>query len=299
MSDVNQDELLDQVKAVFQSLLNHDDRLTKQQILEVIGPNHDGSYGVVVDALANIGKITKISGRAGGIRYSPAKARQRRLTQSNLNQLRKFLSDSDLEVPEVPAEDTQDNETIQYQRSEETLYSPLQQYLLEGGEYDFVEEYGDTRGGGGTWKNPDLIALSYSANLKYHAGLNPKVTAIEVKYHWPTIKDLQQTASYLRFCHRTYICFYDSTYKGSDVNRIITKLKNEEIWEWSDLYGCGIIVAFRRQHRSTDFAFQTVREAPHTMVDPDTLEQGIDTYFSESTTKALTEAMRKHIKSLI
>jgi hypothetical protein len=286
-------ELIKKSKDVVKVLVKNNDTLSKQQVIDILGSKYSDYYSVIVSGLAYIEKITKKSGRTGGIQFKPDKAKQRKLVARNLRDLATYFDEAEIEVSTIRSASVEEND-----ERESDLYEPLKKYLETTGLFSIVEIYGDNRGGGGKWKNPDLIALNYSTSLRYHAGIFPKLTAIEVKYQWPAIRDIQQTASYLRFCHSAYLCLHDQTYTGKNIDSLTTRLRDEEIWEWATINHIGLIVAYSKQKRSPNYDFQIIKEAPETFVDSETIEQGIDTYFSEDTKKQLADAVRVQIKGI-
>ena len=292
MSQPSVDELVRFSKEVFRRLVKNDDALTKQEVLEILGKDNHEHYSLVVGALADAEKITKKSGRTGGIEFKPGQARQRKLVPKNLRALEAYFQAADISESEIPDTGTMDDD------KEKGLYEPLRRYLEKSGLYTIVEVIGNDRSGGGKWKNPDVVALNYSPRLKYHAGIHPKLTAFEVKYHWPTITALQQAASYLRFCHATYLCFRDSAYTGKKFDKLSARLRDDEIWEWASVYNVGLIVAFNKQERSTAPDFHIVKEAPDVVLDPETVEQGISTYLSQDIQRELVDAVRRQLKAI-
>lgn len=290
-------QLIDLCNIVLNAFLEHDDQLSKQEVIELIGEENANYYSVIVEALANIGKIIKAQGRSGGIRYRSVQKQQRSITVSNQKKLEILFGSDELEIPEIEYLEN-DDEPYSNDKDENDLYNPLKDYLDTSGYYDFVEVFGNARGGKGQWKNPDIVALSCAYKYKYHIGLYPKITTFEVKKQWPTIRDIQQTASYYRFSHFSYLCFFDGSYKGSDVNRITEKIKNEEIWDWAQTYNVGLIVCFKKQDRSIGYAFQTIKECTQKNIEFSDVEQAIETYFSEDVQKSLQERMKQIIKNI-
>jgi len=252
-------ELIDICRKVLKEFGTNEDQLSKQQVLAILGSKNEKYYGLIIDALAEIGKITKVQGRSGGIQYRAVQKQTRTIAANNEKKLELYFGNSDLEIPEIKPEEYDD---LYINDNEEAdIYEPLMDYLVSSGYYKHVEIIGDLRSGKGKWKNPDLVALQYSNNYKYHLGLFPKLFGFEVKKQWPSIRDIQQTASYFRYCHYSYLCFFDESYKGSDVNKIIQKVKNEEIWDWASISGIGLIVCYKKQDRSVEYAFQVILES--------------------------------------
>ena len=286
-------QMIEICRAVLDELGNNDDQLTKQQVLEIVGQKNENYYGIIIDALAEIGKITKVQGRSGGIQYRAVQKQTRTITTSNMKKLDAIFSSDDIEIPAIGSDE--DEEAYTNDKAEQDIYLPLKTYLESLGYYKHVEIFGDARGGKGKWKNPDIVALQYSNNYKYHIGLFSQIYSFEVKKQWPSIRDIQQAASYFRYCHASYLCFFDESYKGSDVNKIIQKIKNEEIWDWAIATNIGLIVCFKKQDRSLEYAFQTILESKIQIVEYDIVEQSIDTYFNHET----KEELRKRIKDIV
>lgn len=286
-----QNILVNKSKELYTKLSESDyHTLTKPEILKILGEDYTSYYSYIVSALAFIGKITKRSGRTGGIELYSGKGVQKQLVKDNIKKLTSYFGRADLglEVKESK------KEQIKESKKEKELYAPLEDYLKESGMFDLVEVKAESREGG-KWENVDIICVKFN-KLIYHLGIYPKLTGIEVKREFPNIKHIQQTASYLRYCHSAYLCFHDSQYRGKDVDVLLTKLRDEEIWDLSNVFNIGLIVAYKAQVKSDKFRFQLIKEAPDTSLDPTSVEEGIKILLSNEAKAELSKALKDQLK---
>lgn len=285
------DDLIELSKKLVKELSNNDGELTREAVSKILG-NNSGYYSIVVSALVYIRKINRIKGRNGGIRFRSVQGQQKKLTKANLKALSEYYSKAGTPTP-VTIEPE-----IKYEKVEEQFYEQLKNYLLDTGDFDVVEIYGNSRGGG-LYENVDVISIVYQSGLKYNLHLVPELASYEVKAKWPDIKDVQQAASYLRFSQRAFLCFYYETYRG-DYDGICTELKDQGIWDWTDLYKIGIIVIYKKQDRSSNYSFQRIKEAPYNnFVDVTSIDTAIEKYFSDKSKKDIREIIKKQIKDLL
>lgn len=282
-------------------LMKNKDELTREDVIEILGENA-GYYSLIVDGLVHIGKINRIKGRNGGIKFRSVQGLKRMLTENNKSELKEYYnfpdSDSPSPTPIITENFEKNVNGSKYNKHEEKLYDALKDYLEEYGNYDKVEVYGNQRSGG-VHENVDLIALSYQADLKYSLCLIPELVSYEVKANWPTVKDVQQAANYLKFSHRVYLCFYHEEYRG-DYDLIYKEIKDQELWDLSQLYKIGLIVAFKKQERSSYYCFQIIKDAPYNnSIDVKSIDIHIDKYFSEGSKKKFQTIVKKQLKELL
>lgn len=263
-------------------------RLNKEEILSHL-KGLAPYYSYVVTALALIKKITKKSGRVGGIELRTGKAIQQEILDSNRKKLQRYFSQLDI--------DFREKRPKRNKKLEVSLYEPLKEYLEESGQYELVENRAKKRAGS-KWENADLVAVTFSL-LSYHAGIFPKLTGIEAKINFPTITDIQQAATYLRYCQSSYLCFFDPEYTGKNFEDLMTQLRDEGIWDALTTFGIGLIVAFHAQERSDKYRFHIIKEAPEQILDPNVVEQGIDLLLGDSSKAELKSALRKQMVKLM
>jgi hypothetical protein len=263
-------------------------RLNKEEILLYL-KEFAPYYSYVVTALALIKKITKKSGRVGGIELRTGKGIQQEILESNRNKLQHYFSQLDI--------DFKDKHSKKNKTSESQLYATLREYLEESGQYEIVENRANKRTGN-KWENVDLVAVSFSS-LSYHAGIFPKLTGIEAKIDFPGITDIQQAATYLRYCQASYLCYYDPEYTGKNFDDLMTRLRDEGIWDALTTFDIGLIVAFHPQGKSVKYRFHIIKEAPEQILDPNVVEQGIDLLLSGPSKAELVAALKKQLVKLL
>jgi hypothetical protein len=282
----NSDKMLEKATEVYEELKRSDhSSLTKEEVLSVLGDEYIPYYSYIVTGLASIKKIRKKTGRTGGIELNTGKAIQDQITDSNQRTLGKYFSGLG-----VNFSSTKNGEKSSLESS---LYEPLKEYLEEMGIYNLVENRANLRSGN-KWENADLVAAKYT-QLTYHVGIFPKLTCIEVKSVFPSITDIQQTASYLRYCNSAYLCFFDREFTGKNYDDLTTKVRDEGVWDLASTFEIGLIVAYHPQERSKKTRFLLLKEAPDTSLDPTAIEEGIDLLVSDFGKKELTEALNKQI----
>lgn len=263
-------------------------RLNKEEILLYL-KGFSPYYSYVVTALALIKKITKKSGRVGGIELRTGQGIQQEILDSNRKKLHKYFSQLGIVFRE---KHTKKSKTL-----ESSLYKPLKEYLEESGQYEIVEDRANKRPGK-KWENVDLVAVSFSL-LSYHAGIFPKLTGIEAKINFPTITDIQQSATYLRYCQSSYLCYFDPEYTGKKFEDLMTRLRDEGLWDALTTFNIGLIVAFHPQGKSVKYRFHIIKEAPEQILDPNVVEQGIDLLLSNQSKAELVTALKKQLVKFI
>lgn len=261
--------------------------LNKEEVLLILG-GYAPYYSHIVTGLAMVKKITKKPGRTGGIELRTGKAIQQDLVSANKKQLTNYFSNLRINFVEKKKRPSQ---------TEKPIYEPLKEYLEESGQYKLVENRAALRKGS-KWENADLVAIGYN-NLSYHAGVFPKLTGIEVKVDFPTVTDIQQAASYLRYCQSVYLCFFDREYMGKNFEELMNRLRDEGVWDLVTTFQIGLIVAFYAQRRSKKYRFHIVKEAPDNPLDPNIVEEGIDRLLSEGSKAELRKVLQQQILKLI
>jgi hypothetical protein len=267
-----------------------EERLSRREVNEFLGENYVDHYLLLVKALEATEKVIVKRGR-GGIEYNPRRRAERQINPNNERVIRSYLNDN--YDPDAVAI------AVEALGSEKPLYLPLQEYFVDRDLYNFVQIYGDARGGGGVWKNPDLVCLRFTSELEFSLGIFPIVTGVEVKESLPTLKELQQARSYLSFCNSSYVCFYHGDYTGKDYDYLVESLREAEVWEKALDFNLGIIVAYRPTTRSSKFYFQIAREAPQFPLSPGITDDTIRAYFSEDAQKAIRGALKEQVVRLI
>ncbi|MBW8049442.1 MAG: hypothetical protein FVQ77_03700 [Cytophagales bacterium] len=283
--------LIDKVKKVLAKLRKSETgTLSRSNITEILGKDFEPYYSYIVSAIAHIGKITKRSGRTGGIEWRYVQGIQGDLVQDNIKKLERYFKELDLEQPQP------NRKILKQERAnelEKDIYPALKAYLEDTGMFDLVEIKGDKRAGR-KWENMDIICVKYN-KLIYHFGIYPKLTAVEVKREFPNITHIQQAASYLRFCNSSYLCYYDSYYKGKNVDEHLTKLRDLEIWDISNVFNIGLIVAYKAKERAQKFRFQLIKEAPDITTDPTAIEAGIKEFLSDKAKTQLKQVLNEQL----
>nr|WP_295873725.1 hypothetical protein [uncultured Chitinophaga sp.] len=286
------DKLIKLSIKLIKHLNDNEGELSREAVLEILGVD-SGYYSIIVNSLVNIEKINRIRGKNGGIRFRSVQGLQKRLTESNEKKLRELYNNT--KQPSTPVTLVKES---RYEKVEEPFYLPVQKYLKNTGDFDIVEVYGNKRGSS-LFGNPDLLSLYYPNNLKYCLSLMPELTAYEVKAKWPTIKDAQQTASYLRFAHRAMLLFYHESY-SADSESLYTELKDHGIWDWADLYRIGITIIYKKQGRSSSYSFHKVKEPPYNYIlDASSLNTVIEEYFTDESKLQIRGIIKEQLKELL
>lgn len=294
MTDKAKSPLVEKAEVVFNALLKTESKiLTKIQILQILDKDFHPYYSYLVSALASIGKIIRKAGRTGGIELRTVQGMKPELVEDNYKKLEDYFKSIEIIKPITEVKETLSDAGI---KAEKDLYPSLKAYLEKLGMFDRVEINAQTRTGG-KWENVDLVCVKIHT-LKYHFGIYPKLTGIEVKREFPNITHIQQTASSLRYCHSAYLCFYDADYRGKDVDILLQKLRDEEIWELSNVFTIGLLVAYKPQAKSTNIRYQLIKEAPETPLDFTSVEDGIDLLLSAEAKNELIKKLREQYKSI-
>ncbi|EPG66116.1 hypothetical protein [Leptospira wolffii] len=281
------EELIEEIKAVFDSLIERSKQgiysLTKEEILDII--NDPDSYSYVITALEESGRVEKKVRRTGGIDIKRGQGLSitEGLNAANITKIKNYLKQYDFEAS-----------TLKLKENE--LYKPLNDFLLSLERYTIVENRSE-KITGKKWENADLVAVT-TYQLLFHAGLFPKLTAFEVKPTYPNITHIQQTASYLRYCQESYLCFFDSQYRGKLVQDLISKLTDDGILDLVSSFEIGLIVAYRPQSQGKTIQFQILREAPTLDLHPLHVEQGMKLLLSEDNINRLKKDTQTQINSI-
>ena len=241
---IESSNLFEESKKVFEALLQSEDNkiYPKKEITKILSEKYKGFSDLIIEGIVSLKKVKSKQGAGGGIEYIQEKYIKRKLTANDEKQLINFF---DSKVSEIQLEEKdKENDSKNIKKIEKDLYEPLRKYLENSGNYNIVHSCGDERRGDGKWSNPDLIAVKYWKESKYHFGIFPKLTGFEVKFEYPTIEHIQQTASYLRLCHCAYLCFYVETFTKTNHDDLIKELRKNKFWDWANRYGIGLIVAF-------------------------------------------------------
>jgi len=265
-----------------------DQKLGKAEVLDHLR-EFETYYSHIVTALARMQTIAEKSGRPGGIQLRMGKGIPLEMVAVNRRDLPRHLS--------RPGSGFTTRQRKDDRLLERQLYEPLREYLEELGQYQLVENRAQLRHGK-KFENADLVAVTFSS-LSYHAGIFPKLTGIEVKRSFPTVKDVQQAAAYLRYCQSAYLCFFDCEYTGKNLDDMMTRLRDEGIWDALGTSDIGLIVGFCAQKHSPRYHFHVLKEAPEQTLDPNVVEQGIDPLLGEDSKAELRNALQQQMVKLI
>ena len=135
MSKPTIDQLVEICQQVFTKMINHDDEETiaSRNFGAPLGADNENYYSNIVDALSQTGKVIRLQGRKGGIRYRPAKRQERKLVDNNLKKLHDYFV-PDLEIPEV-SDVILPQETSDKSKEENAFYEPLRDCFDKSGIY--------------------------------------------------------------------------------------------------------------------------------------------------------------------
>ncbi len=201
--------------------------LTKQEIKEILGNKLDSFYTNVVQALVDTGQFIRVRGYYGGVKLNPL------LDQSNLpdwlnvkNGIEQSFDDISFETP---IEATKSEDVEREDKKERQLYEPLQQYLVRTGLFEVVDVAAKLQGT--KWQNADLVGINYLSDSRYHAEIEIRVTAFEVKRTFPSVQSIQQTSSYLTFANAAYLCYVDEQFRGNGMDDVVSRLRDEGLWD--------------------------------------------------------------------
>jgi hypothetical protein len=268
-----------------------DSSLTKLQIKEVLGETLDSFYTNVVQVLVNTGHFIRVRNYSGGVKLNPV------LDQSNLPDwlnVKHGIEQSfrDIEF-ETPTEATKSEDGEKRDKQERMLYKPLRDYLVRTGLFEVVDIAAKLQGA--KWQNADLLGINYLSDSKYHANIEMRTTAFAVTNTFPSIQSIQQTSSHLTFANAAYLCYVDDQFRGSGMDEVVMRLRDEGLWDQIEQEGIGVIVIYYPQEKSQDPRFQTVRHIPFTPQSQGQIEQGIDLWATDETKARLCGVVAKQL----
>lgn len=264
--------------------------LTKAEIKELLGETLDAFYTNVVQALVDTGNFVRVRGYHGGVKLNPLN------DQSSLpewaevqDSIKKSFNNISFETPiaTTPNEDKEHKED----KKERELYKPLKEYLVRTGLYEIVDVAAKLQGT--KWQNADLIGINYLSDSVYHADIEMRVTAFEVKRNFPSIQAIQQTSSYLTFANAAYLCYVDDQFRGNGIDDVVARLRDEGLWDQIEQVGIGVIVIYYPQEKSQNPRFQTIRYVPFARRSLGQIEQGIELWASDDIKSRLRSAVAK------
>lgn len=270
--------LIAKTEDVYSRLItSSDESLTKAEIIEILGAEYGAYYTFVVQGLADLKKAVRNRGYHGGITVNYGiKGLRQKLTDSNRKALVQYFGDA-------PLQTTQEEKPVASEKQDAKLeadfYNPLKDYLERSGLYEIVSVNPKLQGS--KWENADLASVSYETDLRYHSTVDLRLNAFEVKRGFPSVENIQQTAAYLLYANASYICYYDDRFKGTNIDLVVQRLRDEGIWDLLITFGLGAIVSYRAQEKGSNLYFQTVREAPLHPVEPIRIERGIELWLDE------------------
>ncbi|TGL55278.1 hypothetical protein EHQ61_00785 [Leptospira wolffii] len=286
--------LIEKTKEIYNSLLTSENQtLTKSQILDLLGTDLQSYYTYIIQGLTELKKVTRNQGYHGGISVNYGiKGLRQELNVANLNNLSLYYKKLDIEV----TEDVEKPVSIkQEEKLEESFYPHLKDYLERTGLYEIVDI--NPKKQGGKWENADLALVSYESDLRFHGSIDLRLTAVEVKRGFPTVENIQQAAAYLLYANRSYICYFDDRFKGTNVDLVVSRLRDEGVWSLINSFGLGIIVSYKPTIKSEIPQFQTIKEAPYKNIDLLNIERGIELWINEESKLIIRKALaRQHSK---
>lgn len=263
--------------------------LTKQEIKKILGDSLNGFYTNVVQVLVDTGHFIRIRGYYGGVKLNPLK------DQSDLPEwpaVREGIESSFLDISfETPIETTKSEDQEKEDKKERELYKPLQEYLVRTGLFEVVDVAAKRQGT--KWQNADLVGINYLSDSGYHADIEIRVTAFEVKRTFPSVQSIQQTSSYLTFANAAYLCYVDEQFRGNGMDDVVSRLRDEGLWDQIEQTGIGVIVIYYPQEKSRKPRFQTVRYVPFAQRSLGQIEQGIDLWATDETKARLRSVVAK------
>ena len=269
--------------------------LTKQEIKEILGDKLDSFYTNVVQALVDTGHFIRVRGYYGGVKLNPL------LDQSTLpdwpeveDGIKQSFVDISFGTP-IVAKKGEDVE--KEDKRERELYKPLQEYLVRTGLFEVVDVAAKLQGT--KWQNADLVGINYLSDSRYHAEIEIRVTAFEVKRTFPSVQSIQQTSSYLTFANAAYLCYVDEQFRGNGMDDVVSRLRDEGLWDQIEQVDIGVIVIYYPQEKSQNPRFQTVRYVPLAQRSLGQIEQGIDLWATDETKTRLRRVVsRQQAKAL-
>jgi len=253
--------------------------LTKQEIKEILGDKLDSFYTNVVQALVDTGHFIRVRGYYGGVKLNPL------LDQSTLPdwpEVKDGIRQSFVDISfGTPIEAKKGEDVEKEDKRERELYKPLQEYLVRTGLFEVVDVAAKLQGT--KWQNADLVGINYLSDSRYHAEIEIRVTAFEVKRTFPSVQSIQQTSSYLTFANAAYLCYVDEQFRGNGMDDVVSRLRDEGLWDQIEQVDIGVIVIYYPQEKSQNPRFQTVRYVPLAQRSLGQIEQGIDLWATDET----------------
>ena len=253
--------------------------LTKQEIKEILGDTLDSFYTNVVQALVDTGHFIRVRGYYGGVKLNPL------LDQSTLPDWPEVEDGIEQAFRDVsfgtPIEAKKGEDVEKEDKRERELYKPLQEYLVRTGLFEVVDVAAKLQGT--KWQNADLVGINYLSDSRYHAEIEIRVTAFEVKRTFPSVQSIQQTSSYLTFANAAYLCYVDEQFRGNGMDDVVSRLRDEGLWDQIEQVDIGVIVIYYPQEKSQNPRFQTVRYVPLAQRSLGQIEQGIDLWATDET----------------
>jgi hypothetical protein len=269
--------------------------LTKQEIKEILGDKLDSFYTNVVQALVDTGHFIRVRGYYGGVKLNPL------LDQSTLPDWPEVEDGIEQSFRDVsfgtPIEAKKGEDVEKEDKRERELYKPLQEYLVRTGLFEVVDVAAKLQGT--KWQNADLVGINYLSDSRYHAEIEIRVTAFEVKRTFPSVQSIQQTSSYLTFANAAYLCYVDEQFRGNGMDDVVSRLRDEGLWDQIEQVDIGVIVIYYPQEKSQNPRFQTVRYVPLAQRSLGQIEQGIDLWATDETKTRLRRVVsRQQAKAL-
>lgn len=289
------EQLVTVTAEVYQQLTKtKDGSLSRQQIVDTIGKDLQPYYTNLVQGLADLKLVVRNRGFYGGISLPGTEAEpDTELSEDHKESLRQLFSDTKLEPTTKLKKAGSDEEE---EKLEKEFYYPLKDYLEKSGLYELVVV--NPKIAGSKWENADLATVSLERDLRYHSHIDLRITAVEVKRQFPTAEHLQQAASYLVYAHASYLCYFDSQFRGTNIDLATQRLRDEGIWDLAETFGIGLIVAYYAQEKGKKLYFQTVRHVPYKSSAPAQVERGIDLWLNDAARGMIKKVYVKHMQRL-
>lgn len=76
-------------------------------------------------------------------------------------------------------------------------------------------------------------------------------------------------------------------------------IKDNLLWDWAELFRIGLLIIYKKQDRSKEYAFQVIKEAPYNFVDINSVDEAIDAYLSSEAKSNIKERIRNYIKTIL
>lgn len=288
-------QLIDKTVEVYKMLTDaKDENLSRQEIIEAIGKDLEPYYTNVVQGLADLKLAVRKRGFYGGVSLpGTGEPPRQELTDDDKEALRKLFADGNLK-PTAKIKDAASEE--EEERLEKEFYRPLKDYLEKSGLYEIVVI--NSKISGTKWENADLATVSFERDLRFHSHIDLRMTAVEVKRHFPTAENLQQAASYLVYANASYLCYFDSQFRGKDIDTAVQRLRDQGIWDLAETFGVGLIVSYYAQEGGKKLYFQTVRHIPYKESAPIQVERGIELWLDDTARRIIKKAYVRHIQRL-